>query len=318
MPGRTSVMSRMWVFPLVVCAAALSGCQKDEPAKTGDSAKPEQPAAMTSAASGAAPSASSSASAVATPFPVAVPVDAAAVAKVINPKAEAPYAGAKAALRGVVRITGDEAPATNIKFPVGKCGEAAATYGKLFRVGLEGAAADVLVAVTGYKGFVPAKSDAVKTTIHGCAFSRKTMAVAFGQRIEVSNLDKLESYMPYLDGAPKNAVLVAVPGGAPVQLQAVEPGHYMIRDELPNPFLTMDVFVVAYATHDVTGLDGKYAVEGIPVGDVRVSAFLPSINKVVEKTITVKEGDNTLDLTLEYDAKKDDPAAQKAAGGAKK
>jgi len=290
------------------CIASM-GCQKD-PAPTSTEAKPGTSAAA--AVSSAAPQASAQAPADGTSTNGLGRPDI-DIAKVVNPKHEAPYQGPTATVRGTVRIKGDAPPSTTFRFPRGKCGEAAATYGKLFRVGLEGAAADALVAVTGYKGFVPEQAEAAKITIHGCAFSRRTMALTFGQRIEVANLDKTESFMPYIDGAPKKAVLVAVPGGAPVKLYAYEPGHYMLRDELPNPFLTADVYVLAYATHAVTDLDGQYEIKGVPVGDVRVSALLPSIDKVVEQKLTLKEGDNTVDLTIEYDDAKDSPAARKAA-----
>lgn len=299
----------------VALSVALFACTPNEPnifveptATPSSSAAPAAPSAPA-----LAPAASASANTAPPPYPVAVPVSAEAVGKVVNPNNEKPYSGPTATLRGVIRIKGDEAPTAGQRFPVGKCGEAAATYGKLFRVGLDNALADVLVAVTRYKGFVPAATESAKLTIHGCAFNRRTVALAFGQKLEVSNLDKIESYMPYLDGAPKTAVLVAVPGGAPVVLNALEPGHYMLRDELPKPFLTADVFVVAYPTHDVTGLDGKYEIKRIPTGKVRVSAFLPSIKKTSEQDIELKEGDNTLDLTLTFDAKKDVPKETKAA-----
>jgi hypothetical protein len=116
--------------------------------------------------------------------------------------------------------------------------------------------------------------------------------------------------MPYLDGAPFRAVMVAMPGGDSVKFYPQEPGHYMIRDQLPKPFMTVDVYVVAYATHDVTGLDGKYEIKGIPVGRVRANAFLPAINKATESLIEIKPGDNTLDFVLEY--KRDEPAKQSA------
>lgn len=278
---------------------AASACNKETPST---SAPPATSAAAI------APSASASATVAApTPFPVGIPVPPEAIAKVVNPNNEEPYKGPMATLRGTVRIKGDPPPSANFTFPAGKCGEAAATYGKLFRVGLEGAVADVLVAVTGYKGFVPARDEAKKVTIHGCAFSRRTVTLTYGQRIEVSNLDQIESYMPYLDGAPRRAVMVAVPRGASVKLYPLENrAHYMIRDELPNPFLTADVFVLNYATHDVTGLDGQYEIQGIPIGKVNVSAFLPAADKVTEQSFELKEGSNTLDLELVYAAKVDD------------
>ena len=104
--------------------------------------------------------------------------------------------------------------------------------------------------------------------------------------------------------------MVAIPGGDAVKYYPQEPGHYMLRDQLPKPFLTADVFVLKYATHDVTGLDGQYEIKGIPVGKVRVDAFLPVIDKSSGQHIEIKAGDNTLDLTLEYkkDKKPSKPA----------
>ncbi|MEZ4300373.1 MAG: hypothetical protein R3B70_35840 [Polyangiaceae bacterium] len=256
-------------------------------------------------------SAAASASASAAPAPdlvVGVPFPAEGIAKVVNPKKEPRYTGPTGTLRGTIRITGDAPPEVSVKLPSGAChGEAAATHSKLFRVGQDGTLADALVAVTGYKGYVPPDGEAEKITIHGCSFARRTVVATYGQRIEVSNLDKVESYMPYLDGAPAKAILVAVPGGDAVRLYPQQPGHFLIRDELPNEHLTADVFVLAYSTHDVTGLDGRYEIKGIPVGPVEVNAMLPSIHKSKGERIEIKPGDNVLDLTLTYDAKTDRP-----------
>lgn len=274
-------------------AAALvltSACNKDAAPTSTTSASPS--------ASAIAPIASAAPSA---PFAIGVPLPAGDIAKVVNPNNAEPYKGPTATLRGTVRIKGDPPPNTNLKFPADKCGEAAATYGKLFRVGLEGAAADVLVTVLGYKQFVPAREEAKKITIHGCAFNRRTVAMTFGQRLEVANIDQIESYMPYLDGAPRRATMVAVPRGAPVKLYALEGNaHYMLRDEMAKAFLTSDVFVLNFATHDVTGLDGQYEIRDIPVGKVNVAAFLPAIDDAAEQSLELKEGMNTLDLEIVY------------------
>jgi hypothetical protein len=236
---------------------------------------------------------------------VGIPVAPEKVAKEVNPNNAEPYNGPTGTIKGVVRIKGDPSPATEFSFPAG-CAEAAATYGKWFRVGQDGTAADVLVAATGYEGYVPPREEAVKVTMRGCALSTRTVAATFGQRIEVSNLDKTESYMPYLDGAPFRAVLVAIPGGDSVKLYAQEPGHYLIRDQLPKPFMSADVYVVKFATHDVTGLDGLYEITGVPVGKVRVNALLPALDLTAEQTIEVKPGENTVDLTLEFSRAKFD------------
>lgn len=240
---------------------------------------------------------------------VGIPVEPAEVAKVVNPKNEAPYSGPTGTLRGTIRITGDAPPDLALKYPDGPCrGEAMAVHGKLFRVGQDNALADALVAVTGYKGYVPPKGEAVKTTIHQCALARRTIVATFGQRIEVANLDQVDSYMPYLVGAPTSAILVAIPRGDAVRLYPPQAGHYLLADQLPNNHMTADVYVLAYPTTDVTGLDGKYEITGIPVGPVNVNAMLPATKKAAHQRFEIKPGDNTLDLTLTFDAAKDDPA----------
>jgi hypothetical protein len=240
-------------------------------------------------------------------IPIGVPYPADAIVAAVDPKGVEPYKGPTGTLKGTIHMTGDPAPPiTGLKIP-SKCGEASATYTKLFRVGLDKTLADVLVAVTDYEGLVPAEGEAMKMTIHGCATAKRTIAATYGQRIEVSNLDPGEQYMPYLAGAPTEAILVAVGNGAPVKLYPQQPGHYQVRDMLPNPFLTAEVFVLAYATHDVTGLDGQYEIKNIPVGKVKVNAFLPVLLRKAaeEKLVEIKPGENKLDFTIKFDAKKD-------------
>jgi hypothetical protein len=285
----------------------------------GNNASPDgAPAASASAAmaTSAAPIAAASAAAAAPApsasvdthgIPIGIPFPAAKVLETVNPKGAAPYKGPTGTLKGTIRMEGDEAPTvTGLKIP-SRCGEASATYGKIFRVGLGKALADAIVAVTGYDGLVPADGEAMKITIHGCALARRTIVATFGQRIEISNLDPGQQYMPYLDGAPSDAILVAVGNGSPVKLYPGQAGHYLVRDMMPNPFLTADVFVLAYATHDVTGLDGQYEIKNIPVGKVKVNAFLPVLLRKAaeEKLIEIKPGENTLDITMKFDAKKD-------------
>ncbi|WP_437767077.1 hypothetical protein WME77_08585 [Sorangium sp. So ce764] len=226
------------------------------------------------------------------------------VAKVMNPKRQAPYSGPTGTLRGRVTIKGDPPPDTGLSFPIGKCGEAAATYGRLFRVGQQNGVADALVTVVNYSGYVPEREEAEKVTIHGCAFSKRTVVMSYGQRLEVANLDPLEPYMPNLEGAPFMAVLVAVPQGDPVKFYPPQPGYYHLVDKLPKPFLKAEVFVLKFATHDVTGLDGKYEIKGIPVGKVLTAALLPAIEQDVKREIEIKEGENTLDFELNFDLKK--------------
>jgi hypothetical protein len=299
---------------LAVLAAAAAGCGKSDPTPA--------PATSSSTASSAArpKGTPGNAPVVVDGVMVAIPVPPEKVVTVVNPDKRAPYSGPKGTVRGKVRIDGDPPPDSGMKLS-SKCKESAATYSKLFRVGLDNALADAMVAITGYgdRGFVPATEESVKVAARGCAPVKRTYSVTYGQRIDFSNVDKTDSYLPYLDGAPSRAMMVAVPGGSPIKLYPVEsgPAHYMIRDQLPSD-LVADVFVVNYATHDVTGLDGQYEIKNIPVGKVKVSVFLPVIDKAEEKVLEVKEGDNTLDFTLHFDAKKDIPGPKPAASASAK
>jgi hypothetical protein len=299
---------------LFLTACGNSAAPDGAPA-TSASAAPVAPPPIATATATAAPSASVDTHGI----PIGVPYPAAKVLAVVNPKGAAPYNGPTGTLKGTIRMEGDEAPTvTGLKIP-SKCGEASATYGKIFRVGLGKALADALVAVTGFNGIVPADSDTMKMTIHGCALARRTIAATYGQRIEIANLDPGQQYMPYLDGAPADAILVAVYNSSPVKLYPGESGHYLVRDMMPNPFLTADVFVLPYATHDVTGLDGQYEIKNIPVGKVKVNAFLPVLLRKAaeEKLIEIKPGENKLDFTLKFDLKKDmDGVSTKAPPGA--
>lgn len=289
-----------------------SASSSASPSSAASSASPSALPVPTASAAAPAPSASVDTHGI----PIGVPFPAAAIVKTLNPKGVAPYSGPTGTLKGTIHVTGDAPPSVPGLKIKSNCSEATATYGKLFRVGLEKALADVLVAVTGYEGIVPASSDTVKMTIHGCALAKRTLAITYGQRLELSNLDPLEAFMPYLDGAPTESILVAVPGGPPVKLYPQQPGHYLIRDQLPNPFLTADVFVLAYSTHDVTGLDGQYEIKNVPVGQVKVNAFLPALSRkpAEEKAFEIKAGENKLDFTIKFDLKADAPGA--AAGSA--
>lgn len=284
--GRSSALAALIV--------GLSGCtaSPSDAARASATASAEPPPSV-------APSSASSSS-------QGIPKTEADIARVVNPDNAAPYAGPTATLRGHVTIVGDAPPDVALELAP-ECTGADAMYGKLFRRGPNGELADAMVAVTRYKGFVPAATQVRQVTVAGCAFDTRTVVATFGQRIDVANTDAVTTYMPYLDGAPFRAMLVALPKSRPVQLFPFEPGHYLLRDVLPRPFEIADVFVVPYATFDVTSTAGVFTVAGIPVGRARVDAFLPVINKSVGKDVELVEGVNDLDLELRFDATVDKP-----------
>lgn len=279
-----SLLRRLcWAAPLGGILLLIGACSRSQK---------QAPAGSTSAFKPAAPVASG------------LPGAPERVSKAVNPENRPAYAGPTGAVRGVVTATGDRAPVAtaHLQKITGNCPEAREMYGHVFREGMMRSLADVLVAVTGYDGYVPEKEAKQIVAARGCAFSTRTIGLTFGQSIDIVSKDR-EAYVPNLLGARMKAQLLALPGGVGSTVYPPEPGHYVLTDDM-KLFMMADVFVVKYSTHDVTGVDGRFEITGIPVGKARISALLPSTQAVVEKDIEVKAG-ATLELALElpFDAK---------------
>jgi len=253
------------------------------------------------------------------PVSTAIPVPVSKIESAINPNHLAPYAGPRGTVEGVIRVTGDAPPKRNLTIPF-DCGEAYATYGKVFREGNDRTLADAMVAVTGYEGFIPAAGDAYPISIHGCAYDRRTLVLTYGQRIEVTNRDPKQSFLPQLEGSHSPAQIVAIPKGDAVKLYPLEVGHYALKEGMKaSGWMYADVFVLRYSTHAVTGLDGRYRIAGIPAGKVKVSVYLPSIDaemhpdtgvqaSSIEKEVEIKDGETTqLDIDFPYKVPKAPP-----------
>ena len=242
------------------------------------------------------------------PAPVAsgLPGDLSRVSTVVNPNKEKVYDGPTATVRGVIRASGDAAsaaPVQGLEIPP-ECAKARDVYGYPFQEGPARELADVLVTVTGYQGYVAETKPAVALEGKDCSWGARTIALTYGQRIDVVSKDK-NSYVPDLLGSKMKAQLVATPfGKGTANLYPPAAGRYILIDNL-RLFMAAEVLVLKYATHDVTGADGRFEIVGIPPGKVTVSALLPSTGAVAQKEIELKGGDNTeLDLTLAFDAKK--------------
>jgi hypothetical protein len=179
-------------------------------------------------------------------------------------------------------------------------------YGKLFREGPGRTVADALVGVTEYDGFIPARTDVHPVAIRGCAYDTRTISLMYGQRIEVKNYDAREPYLPDLMGAKLPAKLLALPRGEAVRLYPLEVGQYLLAELMGKTWMKADVFVVRFSTHAVTGLDGRYRIDGLPAGNVKVSALLPAIGKTVDRKVAVKAGETTkVDFVLPFKAGKE-------------
>lgn len=281
--------------------------------------------ASSKALASAAPSASS--------VPVAklaggVPISPTVVEKVVNPKREAAYAGPVGSVAGSVSIVGDEVPLDSERTSIpADCLAARETYKHPIREGIMRSAADVFVAVTEYEGYLPAREDAMVVAASGCAFDTRTIGLTFGQALDIVSKDR-RPYVPELLGSRATAQLVVTPGGDPVRLYPERPGRYTLVDSM-RIFATADVFVVAYRTFDVTGLDGKFEIKDIPVGKVKLNALLPAANLTTQREITIEPGKTTtVDLELKFDKKafaqlqqekaKDSPAAKPSSSVAPK
>jgi hypothetical protein len=217
-----------------------------------------------------------------------------AAAKALNPKGLPVYSGPIGNIRGVVTVSGDEPPivpemARELdQLPAGSCPRANELVRKLYRQGVGRTLADVLVTVTEYQGFLPARGDSVRVEAKGCAFDSRVLAITFGQRIDVFNLDA-QPYMPRLVGGSSYALRVALPGGAPVPVFVPRPGQYQLVDQTRD-YMRSDLFALSYPTFAVTGLDGRFAIDHIPAGKVKVSAYAPALGKVVEQSVEVQAG----------------------------
>ncbi len=253
---------------LLAVSCALAGCKRGAEARNG------------------APSASASNAPVA-PQASGLPLPPKIIEAAVNPKHESAYSGPAGTVRGIVHAVGDappDEPETLAKIK-DECAPARDVYGKVFREGPGRTLADVLVAVTGYRGYVPEQHSVVEVEASGCAWSSRTLALTFGQRIDVVAKDR-RAYVPDLLGAKMAAQLIALPGGAGSALYPQSPGRYVLVDSM-RIFATAEVLVLKYATHDVTGLDGRYTIERIPAGKATLSAFLPATGETVEKEIEI-------------------------------
>ena len=252
------------------------------------------------------------------PMVPGMPLPVASVEANVNPRKLPAYEGPTGAVEGTIKMRGDRPESVALSLPPA-CEGARPTYEKSYREGPGRTAADVMVAVTGYDGYVPAKGDAVQVTIDNCAFSTRTVVATYGQRIDVSNVDARNSFVPVLMGAQSTSMMVAVSNGNPVKLYPLHVGQYPLIDNMNRPWMRADVIVLKYATHAVTGLDGHYRIEGIPVGEVNVDAYLPSLDVTVgKKDVKITEGTTTkVDLVLEPTKKPVPAAASGSAAGPK-
>jgi hypothetical protein len=237
----------------------------------------------------------------------ATPIPIASIEAYVNPAHLPAYDGPTGSVEGTIRVEGPSAPdRKGLEF--GKCRDAGILYGKLFREGSVAAAdgsrtlADAVVAVTGYSGFyVPERADAVAVKIDGCAFDAKTVAMTFGQRLEITS-SASEIWAPTLTQAPLPALMVVNSHTDSVKLYPPHPGYFTLVDTtLAHSYASVDVYAMLQPLHAVSGVDGHYRIDGVPVGKMKVNAHLAAIQRDASADIEVTKGAvQHADLVLHY------------------
>jgi hypothetical protein len=290
-------MIRSPLHALALSAALLAACK----------GAPKSGTANTDDAS-TTPLASGSAAPVASGPMNATPIPAATIAGFVNPAGLPPYAGPTGSIEGVVSITGAPSPEVPGQ-DFTKCPAAEKVYGKLFREGTaapDGSrpVADVVVAVTGYSGFyVPERAEVRATTIEGCTFTERVIDLTVGQRLEVTSKAS-DLWAPTLEQMQLPALMVATPGGDPVKLYP-RPGHYTLVDRMGHAWAKSDVWALLQPLHAVSGVDGHYRIDGVPLGKLTVSGRLTSIGQEASKPVEIVAGVvQKVDLALTYSASK--------------
>jgi hypothetical protein len=204
---------------------------------------------------------------------------------------------------GTVFIEGDPPlviDAQTQKIPA-DCDAARTMYPPLFREGPGRTLADVFVGITGYQGQAEPKTAPVKIEAKGCAFPSRTFGLTKEQHFEIKSGDE-RSYVPSLFGAKSKAMLVAVPHGSAVPVFHRGPGQYVLVNDM-QIFAQATALVVDYSTFDVTGMDGKFHIVGVPAGDSELSAYLPAAKLSTSQKVKVSRNQTTtVTLKLRFDA----------------
>lgn len=271
---------------LAACVAGGVGCGRNE-------------------SKGAAPSPSAAASAA--PADDSFPIPKEKVDAIVNPNHLAAYDGPTGSVEGTILVIGPDAP--DINLDARACPAAVDTYGKLFRAGTPATPdgprplADAAVIAVGYGGYyIPEREPAKKVTIGtNCAYPTRTITMTFGQRLEIANKSKYP-FAPTLDSASSPAVMMAAPleAGDPIRLYPREPGHSLMGDFM-QPFMREEIYVLRHPLHTVSGIDGHYRIDGLPVGKLSIGAQHSMVGSEAHSPVDIVANVVTkLDLTLEY------------------
>ena len=209
----------------------------------------------------------------------------------MNPSNLPEYSGPTGTIEGTVWVDGEPPARRTEKVPSPGCPGAAVMYATTFREGMENeqkvhALADAPVGVVDPAPpstfYLPPHGATETLKLTGCLPEKRTLAMTFGQSLDVLNKSGT-IVAPQLQPSSASALMVATVNGDPVHLYPQRPGHFRLTDMLGKAALDLDVYVFLFSLHDVTTEQGRFHIEGVPLGKRRVFAHLPATDAVAMK-----------------------------------
>ena len=244
----------------------------------------------------------------------AMPVPSASVYAVVNPQNFPVYEGPTGVVEGTVTVTGD-APVTVQGQDFSRCPEAEAVYGKSFREGPprgDGARplTDALVVITGYSGYmVPERRAKKAISIEHCAYSTRVVDLTFGQVLQVYNRDP-KMHAPQIADHAMPALMVASPGGDPVEVYPTKPGFTVLIDKMSGAWMAAEVYTLPQPLHAVTDREGHFRIDGVPteradhrpINGLEVEVFHRGVSNGLKKALPSVTATTHIDLQVENHA----------------
>ena len=174
---------------------------------------------------------------------------------------------------------------------------------QFYVVGQQGGLADVVVMLKGISGkSTGATQPPLVLDQKGCEYVPYVAAIQTGQKILVKNSDPVLHNVHDTPTVPGNKEYnqAQMPGGLDLTFTLLEPENFLRFKCDVHPWMFAYVTVVDHPYFAVSGKDGTFKIANAPPGKYTVVAMHRKAAPAgVEKEIEVKDGDTTVDFTLE-------------------
>jgi len=169
-------------------------------------------------------------------------------------------------------------------------------------VGPKGELANVVVMLKGMDGkSTGASAPPAELDQKGCEYVPSILAVQTGQKLVVKNSDPVLHNVHTVSAAGNtDHNLAQMAGGPDLSFTFVKPENFLKFKCDVHDWMYAWVTVVDHPYFAVTDNDGKFIIKGVPPGKYTVQAFhRKAAPNGMEKEVEVKDGDATLDFTME-------------------